>query len=167
MSKKLPDISYTQVLILNDTITFMQYNAQPVNWCLLYIIAMYLHVFVVFFLYYRAHIGMEIWESSCSLASHSNLPGWTNPGRYWAGFHPSSRQGGGDCDESVAGGGQAQQDTQLCLTSGGGVWWVSMSTLTSWSWSILYRSPYIIKIVEICIKLFKWLYYSHKIMHSQ
>ena len=58
---------------------------------------------ILIFLYYRAHTGMEIWESSCSLASHSNLSGWTNPSRFWAGFYPSSCQGGGDCDESVAG----------------------------------------------------------------
>ena len=73
---------------------------------------------------YSTHISVGVWEPACSVASHSNFPRWSNTCRFCTGFYPSSCKGRGDSDEPMAADGPSQQVTQICLTSGGGVWWV-------------------------------------------
>ena len=75
---------------------------------------------------YSTHFSVGVWEPACSVASHSNFPQWTNTCCFCTGFHPSSHQGGGDSDEPMAAYGPSKQVTQICLTSGGGVWWVHL-----------------------------------------
>lgn len=98
--------------------------------CLLWGMLLIKPVFFSLPFHCRAYISVEVWESACSLASHSNFPGWTNSSCYGTGFYPSPCKGRSDSDEPMATWEQTQQVTSLCLTSGGGVWWV-MCTVES------------------------------------